>query len=106
MCGILGWARPRGTAIDHSQFEQALHRLRHRGPDDDGFLTWDSQSGTVLNYGGRDTDPALDLRRLPARRAHVILRHPCLAIDLNPRSHQPMRSAHKRFCLTFNGERF
>jgi asparagine synthase (glutamine-hydrolysing) len=107
MCGILGWARPRGTSIDHSPFEQGLHRLRHRGPDDEGFLTWDSQSGTVLSYGGRDTHPSLDLPRLPARPdgSHVILGHRRLAIiDLSPRGHQPMRSADKRYWLTFNGE--
>lgn len=77
MCGIVGiWgALPDKQAI----LQEGCRRLRHRGPDDEGYWE-DTQAG--LAFG-----------------------HVRLAIqDLSPAGHQPMVSACGRYVLVLNGE--
>ncbi len=86
MCGIVGWSigfdrperstsRPPGP----SQLAQALRRLAHRGPDDEG--SWrDERAGVALGH-----------RRLAI-------------IDLSSAARQPMWDATGRAAIVFNGE--
>jgi asparagine synthase (glutamine-hydrolysing) len=74
MCGIAGGFRHN---IPEGQSLQVLRRLRHRGPDDNGF--W--------------------------QREGVWLASTRLAIqDLSPAGHQPMFSNDKNYCIVYNGE--
>ena len=63
MCGIAGVV---GRAPETLRPLRAMTAaLRHRGPDDEGYLLADSRSGRAVSYGGADTVPALGLPRLP-----------------------------------------
>jgi asparagine synthase (glutamine-hydrolysing) len=76
MCGIAGYWRASGGAVDAAPMATAL---AHRGPDDAG--AWADPSAGI----------ALAHRRLSI-------------IDLSPAGHQPMASPCGRYRIVFNGE--
>lgn len=83
MCGLVGFIESSIQGTSAIEAEHALRRmsgrLRHRGPDDEGF--W------------------ID------RKAGVFLGHRRLAIvDLSPHGRQPMVSSCGRWVIAFNGE--
>ncbi len=88
--------------------------LRHRGPDDEGFLI--AGSGRAACYGGADTPQRVlesDVGYAPRSRLNavsgsvdggVVLGHRRLSIlDLSVHGHQPM-SYRGRYWVVFNGE--
>ena len=78
MCGIAGYAGPR--PLDPERVQLALARLRHRGPDHAAHRAFTTPDGR-----------------------HVSLLHTRLSIiDLDERSHQPLRAGTR--WLTYNGE--
>lgn len=79
MCGIVGiWADDQIQDRVNADLGEAVARLRHRGPDDQG--TWTNESG--IGFG-----------------------HTRLSIlDLSDFGHQPMVSEDGRFVIVFNGE--
>lgn len=82
MCGIVGFFDPRGprAKIDYEGLAKAMtDTLIHRGPDDGGAWV-EPASGIALGH----------------RRLSII--------DLSPSGRQPMWSASRRYCITFNGE--
>ncbi|MDH3281014.1 MAG: asparagine synthase (glutamine-hydrolyzing) [Gammaproteobacteria bacterium] len=92
MCGIAGIAgevTPELAAAGHVM----INRLQHRGPDDDGWLTY-SRNGTRTGKG-----------RPPVEPTEAVLLHRRLSIlDLSEAGHQPMTSFDGRFHIVFNGE--
>lgn len=80
MCGIAGgwWPQP---APAQTQLPQALHAMRYRGPDDQGFEFYPFNPAVV----------ALGQVRLSI-------------IDLSAAGHQPMHSRDGRWAIVFNGE--
>lgn len=88
MCGIAGRIGARAIAVD---IEAVLHGLSHRGPDDQGVLTW---------------SPGSPLTPVPdGQPAAVTLLHTRLAIiDLDRRSRQPMIDRSQDLAIVFNGE--
>jgi asparagine synthase (glutamine-hydrolysing) len=78
MCGIAGWYRRGGKAVPRDALVAACDRIRHRGPDDDGYLLDD-------NFG-------FGMRRLSI-------------IDVAG-GHQPILSPDGRHAIVFNGEIF
>ena len=76
MCGIAGWYRRGGKPVPQSALAAACDRLRHRGPDDAGYLT--------------DGDFGFGMRRLSI-------------IDVDG-GHQPIFSPDARHAIVFNGE--
>ena len=76
MCGICGWYRRDGVAVEHEVIEAQCATIVHRGPDDQGVLT--------------DRDFGFGMRRLSI-------------IDLAG-GHQPMTSEGGEVSLVFNGE--
>lgn len=109
MCGVGALLRAGHTADDLSLLVGPfMDRVRHRGPDGEGFLLLDPTEG-FRSYRGHDTPSALRavLPALPAAAAVVTaaLGHRRLAIvDVTANGHQPMVSANGRFAVTYNGE--
>lgn len=105
MCGIAGLVAGR-NGLTRSEVVQLSAMLRHRGPDDEGFLTWSERELGL--WGGLDTDRQLQLATLTdeaARDARLALVHRRLSIlDVSPAGHQPMASHDGRFWIAFNGE--
>jgi asparagine synthase (glutamine-hydrolysing) len=93
VCGIAGFLRL-GQQEQGPRLSQAvLEVLRHRGPDDHGWLL---SSPTEFRLG-KGTLPAFD--------AEVILLHRRLSIlDLSQAGWQPMGTPDGRFFIVFNGE--
>lgn len=76
MCGIAGWFRRDGHAVDEAVLRAQCSRIVHRGPDDEGVLA--------------DGDFGFGMRRLSV-------------VDLSG-GHQPMTTADGRWSIVFNGE--
>ncbi|MBX2943810.1 MAG: asparagine synthase (glutamine-hydrolyzing) [Cyclobacteriaceae bacterium] len=108
MCGITGVFNR--ASIPTSELIKATTIIKHRGPDDEGYLLLDSDNKLQM-YGGRDT--ALQTQKtyqyttLPVdkRDWKVGLGHRRLSIlDLSPGGHQPMVLEEAGLAITFNGE--
>ncbi len=107
MCGIVG-IFSKTKPLPAAALAPSLGQLRHRGPDDEGMLVFDSTSRTTTLLGGDDTPPALGLRHwreAGAAAGNILLGHRRLSIlDLSPRGHQPMASVDGSCWIVFNGE--
>jgi asparagine synthase (glutamine-hydrolysing) len=108
MCGILAVVQnenhARGEDLAH-----ATHIIRHRGPDDEGFLTWTKGENPRI-WAGTDTAPSTheywkyDMLQ-DSQEFHVGLGHRRLSIlDLSPRGHQPMIHTETGISMVYNGE--
>lgn len=108
MCGIFGiWHRD-GSPVSLSLVQEATDHLRHRGPDDEGYLCFQTKSQQVLSCAGRDTHTRLRLPSLDHAKAagfDFALGFRRLAIiDVSPDGHQPMASLDGRYWIVLNGE--
>ena len=110
MCGILGLVRRDGRAETQTlPLVTATRRVRHRGPDDEGYLLWHPGEPARV-YAGEETSPqtrdAKRLALLPSRAPwQVGLGHRRLSIvDLSPGGHQPMLHRETGLGIVFNGE--
>lgn len=107
MCGIVGWIRPRDEVVDVEQIRVANTRIRHRGPDDEGYLMYSAVTGLAVPYAGRDTRGPLSLSGLETCRepGNCVIAHRRLSIiDLTAAGHQPMGSSDGRYWVSYNGE--
>ena len=107
MCGIAGLVgrlEPDAARV----IERMTSALRHRGPDDEGYLL--AGGGTVRRYRGPDTVPEIDDSPLPAtvpEGTRVAFGHRRLSIlDLSCGGHGPMGTRDGRLWITYNGEIF
>lgn len=110
MCGILGLVRVREQgATTTLALVESTQIVRHRGPDDEGYLLW-SRGGAPRVYAGSDTASqsrlAHHLGAIPPNAAwDVALGHRRLSIvDLSPGGYQPMVHAATGIAVAFNGE--
>ena len=108
MCGILcSWQRnlqPVAALI----LKKGVENLRHRGPDDEGYVLINSHTSEWVACRGENTDGRLalpDLDQMNSRSYDLALGQTRLSIlDLSPAGHQPMSSPDGRLHLVFNGE--
>ena len=108
MCGIFGiWNLDR-EAVNISNLQLATNAIRHRGPDDEGYLLVNTRDGRMRSCGGPDSDYRLSLPHLDqykSERFDVAFGFRRLAIlDLSPGGHQPMASPDGKTWIVFNGE--
>jgi asparagine synthase (glutamine-hydrolysing) len=95
MCGIAGVAGPGDLPL--AALSGVADRLRHRGPDGEGFAVVE---GDVLRKLGR-----AELLGRPATATRAALAHRRLTIlDLTDRAAQPMLARGGRVAITYNGE--
>lgn len=109
MCGISGLINLKGSEFQGAEaILKMTSEMRHRGPDDEGYLTY-SKTETKL-FGGQDTPHEYQLPQIGSNlgeTASIFLGHRRLSIiDLSQNGHQPMmdneESAQSLF--VFNGE--
>ncbi len=108
MCGILTIVNS-GTYSASENLLAACSIIRHRGPDDEGLLTWVPGEDPKI-WAGSDTAAATTqhwgyetLR--PGQKFKVGFGHRRLSIlDLSPAGHQPMQYDKAGLAITFNGE--
>jgi asparagine synthase (glutamine-hydrolysing) len=114
MCGIAAILGSPPGGIEHAARSMG-DAVRHRGPDDEGFVFLARGSAPQV-FGGPDTPPACygsglpyataaPLREGAAPGAEIALIHRRLAIvDVSAAGHGPMSYAGDRVWITYNGE--
>ena len=108
MCGIFGIWHQDHKPVDLILVQQATTKLGHRGPDDEGYLLFNTQTGRLVSCGGQDTDGRLNLPRIETyfgEAFDLAFGYRRLSIlDLSPAGHQPMCSSDGRYWIIYNGE--
>lgn len=106
MCGITGIIRFKDT-IAPGAIQQMNNAIRHRGPDDEGYIAIDA-AHTIISYTGADTVAAIKQQYASissAAAASLFLGFRRLSIiDLSHCGHQPMVTEDGNVAITFNGE--
>jgi asparagine synthase (glutamine-hydrolysing) len=110
MCGIAGIVNlADDRELDLALLERMSSRLRHRGPDDEGFAY--VEHGLIHECSGASSVGEI-ARRLPplrsageVRRGSVALAHRrYTVIDLSTNGHQPFLDRERRCAVILNGE--
>ena len=113
MCGISGIYNLKiGEPVDCSLLKAMAEVLRHRGPDDEGYVLLNSDDGGYKELVGVDTVPELknnfqDVSSLNNVSHHfnIAFGHRRLSIiDLSSSGHQPMSNEEKSIWIVYNGE--
>jgi len=108
MCGIFGVWNLHKQSIELDVFIDSLNSIRHRGPDDEGYLLIDSRAGEVASCLGPDSAANINLPRVEqaySPRFDMAFGYRRLSIlDLSPAGHQPMSNADGSLWIVFNGE--
>ena len=94
MCGLAGLFILPDSQPPLPDFNLALAAMKHRGPDDEGFLAFNTVTTANSVNVGEDLS-AFNLF-LAFKRLSII--------DLTSAGHQPMISKDGRFFMVFNGE--
>ena len=108
MCGILTIINNK-IAPNSENLISACTIIRHRGPDDEGFLTWVPGADPTV-WAGADTAASTHSKwhyniLTPGQNFRVGFGHRRLSIlDLSPAGHQPMKYEKAGLSITFNGE--
>jgi asparagine synthase (glutamine-hydrolysing) len=109
MCGIAGFfSLKEQECLNFLQERSTL--LRHRGPDDEGYLLLDEDLKPIPVYGNETREPesipgGQHLDALRGRRFRAGFLHRRLAIlDTGPAGHQPFSDEDGKVWITYNGE--
>src|SRR5688572_9147735 len=108
MCGIAGvFSHEKGALLPVRRMADAL---RHRGPDDEGYLFADVERADVWRFSGASTAEGVPHPRLtdevPASATLALANRRLAILAPSPAGHQPMGSPDGRLWVTYNGEIF
>lgn len=120
MCGIAGIIDFH-SGLKNSESLLTMSRvIRHRGPDDVGFILGNSESGDYTLVGGKDTPDEVYAVESPYRpklrvehledTANIttynlaLLNRRLAIVDLSPNGHQPMCNEDGSLWIVYNGE--
>ena len=104
MCGITGIYNFHGVS-NPGDIRRMTDSLRHRGPEDEGFLAIHSESGKVYSLTGRESRVQGIGVESFNRPVNLLLGHRRLSIiDLSPSGHQPMCNEDGSLWIIHNGE--
>jgi asparagine synthase (glutamine-hydrolysing) len=113
MCGIsLSIAK---DSIDIASFKAFNTIVKHRGPDDEGFVFISDKDIKVVTAGGADTpigvwntatsyQPENSIDDVTGHYKVAIGHRRLSILDLSPMGHLPMCDILKRYWITYNGE--
>lgn len=105
MCGICGFFNNIEASVNALEIYAMAQRLRHRGPDDEGYIAVSTRNGMVTPLGGADSQISLPNVARFDGEADLYLAHRRLSIiDLSPAGHQPMSYDDGNLWVTYNGE--
>ena len=116
MCGISGI-----VVIESSDVLELIkymnENVRHRGPDDEGYVFFQATKPFFNCFGSDDTPddvfssseyPYLPVKKFSGnvpKGSNLALGHRRLSIiDLSPKGHQPMSTTDGRYWIVYNGE--
>lgn len=107
MCGICGIISFQNN-INTGQLLKMTRVLRHRGPDDEGFILWDTEKNIIKTFHHDETIDSIKSRtpRLSNNfNANLGFGFRRLSIlDLSENGHQPMQFEEAGLWIVFNGE--
>ena len=117
MCGIAGAISLNRKPLQAERLKPMVDVIAHRGPDDAGYLVWQTAAPHPLGQDFTDSQfqdvcpllPVIDSpsgqNRLRSENWDLFFGHRRLSIiDLSPRGHQPMCDESRRIWLIYNGE--
>lgn len=114
MCGIAGIINKNG--FEATIVSKMTDIIKHRGPNDEGFVVWRNFDEKPLVLSGNDTPTRpvendleylsqIHIETVGDLKVKVALGHRRLAIlDLTPAGHQPMSYMNGRYWIVLNGE--
>ena len=109
MCGIAGIYNLSKRPVNITQVKSMSDSLRHRGPDDEGYVLLNSNNGDHKELSGNDSIRELKFENIMSlddkHRFDLAFGHRRLSIiDLSSLAHQPMSNADKSLWIVHNGE--
>lgn len=112
MCGLGALLGERPVAFE--SLARMLGAIRHRGPDDEGWVAFYGDELSTVAGGGVDTPTMCYAATLPyapvpgailPSTTRVAIGHRRLSVlDISPAGHQPMSFGDGRYWIVFNGE--
>jgi asparagine synthase (glutamine-hydrolysing) len=108
MCGIAGIYNTTLEPIDKLRLEKMTRIIRHRGPDDEGYLLVNTTDKNIQHCKGDETISVLQ-GKLPHLRNGISANlgfgfRRLSIIDLSEKGHQPMSNQSGSLWIVFNGE--
>jgi asparagine synthase (glutamine-hydrolysing) len=104
MCGITGFGKI-GKNAEPRWIKDMTDVIRHRGPDDEGYLAIHSGQRNVYHLTGKDSRVTAQSVDSFSEKVDFWLGHRRLSIlDPTPAGHQPMCTADGDVWVVFNGE--
>ena len=104
MCGIFGIIS--NNTVNKNQLLKVSDVLKHRGPDDEGYLLFNKENDVIKIAKGNDTVPGFDAAHINnCDNFNLAFLHRRLSIiDLSLHGHQPMTLDDDNFWILLNGE--
>lgn len=111
MCGIAGLIDLSGKPIDPEILKFMTDAIRHRGPDDEGYVLINQETSSFQTYAGPDSPSDIQEYNPNFKTSDINfsgnlgLSHRRFSIiDLTAAGHQPFFDNDRSCCVAFNGE--